>query len=126
MTSNYKPPFTITSEIVNLVAKIAAAVERLTFMKEPNLRLRKINRIKTIQGSLAIEGNTLGTEQITAILEGKPVMGTMREIQEVKNAIETYNHFENWNPYKVKDLLAANHMLMKGLIDGLHISFNTC
>ncbi len=117
MTSNYKPPFTITSEIVNLVAKIAAAVERLTFMKEPNLRLRKINRIKTIQGSLAIEGNTLGTEQITAILEGKPVMGTMREIQEVKNAIETYNHFENWNPYKVKDLLAAHQMLMKGLID---------
>ena len=117
MTSNYKPPFTITSEIVNLVAKIAAAVERLTFMKEPNLRLRKINRIKTIQGSLAIEGNTLGAEQITAILEGKPVMGTMREIQEVKNAIETYNHFENWNPYKVKDLLAAHQMLMKGLID---------
>lgn len=48
MTSNYKPPYTITTEIVNLVAKIAAAVERLTFMKEPDLRLRKINRIKTI------------------------------------------------------------------------------
>jgi Fic family protein len=117
MTSNYKPPYTLTAEIVNLVAEIAAAVERLTFMKEPNLRLRKINRIKTIQGSLAIEGNTLDTEQITAILEGKPVMGTMREIQEVKNAIETYNNFENWDPYKVNDLLEAHQMLMKGLID---------
>ncbi len=117
MTSNYKPPFTITSEIVNLVAKIVANLERLTFMKEPNLRLRKINRIKSIQGSLAIEGNTLDAEQISAILEGKPVIGTVREIQEVKNAVETYNNFEHWDPYKVKDLLAAHQMLMKGLID---------
>lgn len=44
-------------------------------------------------------------------------MGTMREIQEVKNAIEAYDRFENWNPYKVKDMLLALQLLMKGLID---------
>jgi Fic family protein len=117
MTSNYKPPYTITTNIVNLVAKIAEQTTRMTFVNEMNLRLRKINRIKTIQGSLAIEGNTLDTEQITAILEGKPVLGTIREIQEVKNAIEAYDSFENWNPYKVKDMLLAHQLLLKGLID---------
>ena len=77
------------------MAKITEQTSKITFVNEMNLRLRKINRIQTIQGSLAIEGNTLNTEQITAILEGKPVMGTMREIQEVKNAIEPYDSFEN-------------------------------
>ncbi|WP_320176180.1 hypothetical protein [Maridesulfovibrio sp.] len=35
------------------------------------LRLRRINRVRTIRGSLAIEGNNLSEEQITAILDGK-------------------------------------------------------
>ncbi len=117
MKSSYKPPFTITSEIVNLVAKIAAAVERLTFMKEPNLRLRKINRIKTIQGSLAIEGNTLSESLITDFLEGKHIVAPLREIQEVKNAIKTYDAFASLNPYLVKDLLKAHGLMMEALVD---------
>lgn len=51
------------------------------------LCLRRINRIRTIQGSLAIEGNTLSEEQITAILEGKRMIAPPREIQEARNAI---------------------------------------
>jgi Fic family protein len=45
-----------------------------------NLRLRRINSICTIQGSLAIEGNTLSQDQITAILEGKRVIASPKEI----------------------------------------------
>jgi ribosomal protein L30/L7E len=37
------------------------------------LRLRRINRIRTIQGTLAIEGNKLTSGQITAVLDGKRV-----------------------------------------------------
>lgn len=83
----YVPPFTVTDEITTLVADIAEAVGHLTAIAEqqPTPQLRKLNRIKTIQSSLAIENNTMTIEQVTAILEGKRVLGPPNEIQEVKN-----------------------------------------
>ena len=60
MTNKYQPPFTVTPEIVSLVADISGILGRLSVLKDsPSLlRLRRANRIRTIQGSLAIEGNT--------------------------------------------------------------------
>lgn len=117
--SNYKPPFTVNAKIINLVAEISAQIERYAFRmeQEDGLLLRKINRIKTIQGSLAIEGNTLSESMITDIIEGKPVVAPVREIQEVKNAIKTYDTFSSLNPYKVNDLLKAHGLMMEALID---------
>lgn len=86
----YQPPHTLTPAIVTLVAEIAEAVTRLSLSSGDHLRLRRANRIRTIQGSLAIEGNTLSEAQITAILEGKPVIAPPREIQEVRNALAAY------------------------------------
>ncbi|NTW33065.1 MAG: Fic family protein [Bacteroidetes bacterium] len=119
MTSNYKPPFSISDKTINLIADISAQIERYAIRMEQDdgLLLRKINRIKTIQGSLAIEGNTLGIDQITAILEGKHVMGTMREIQEARNALITYDAFSTFDPYKQADLLRAHGLLMEALVD---------
>lgn len=66
---SYKPPFDITPEIIDLISQIS---EKLGFYKRDFERaspqLRKQNRIKTITGTLAIEGNTLGEEQISAVL----------------------------------------------------------
>ena len=69
----YTPPFKITARAINLIAEISAMVERFVIHMERDdaLLLRKINRIKTIQGSLAIEGNTLTESQITDIIDGK-------------------------------------------------------
>ncbi len=116
----YQPPYTITPAIVNLVARISEAVGRLTAFTETakTLRLRRINRVRTIRGSLAIEGNTLSEEQITAILEGKRVIAPPREIQEVRNAIAAYDRFEKWRPDSKTDLQEAHRILMAGLIDG--------
>lgn len=119
MPQQYHPPHTITPAIVNLVAQVSEAIGSLKALSDPaiELRLRRINRIRTIQGSLAIEGNTLSQEQITAILEGKKVIAPPREIQEVRNAIAAYDHFEQWRPEVEADLLDAHHILMAGLID---------
>ena len=89
----YIPPFTVTDEITSLVADIAEQVGQLTATTDnlPAPHLRKENRIKTIQSSLAIENNSLSVDQVTAILEGKRVMGAPNEIQEVKNAIDAYD-----------------------------------
>ncbi|MDF7801839.1 Fic family protein [Pontiellaceae bacterium B1224] len=112
------PPFTISAKAVSLIAEICEMLGRVSAETgEQKLRLRRINRIRTIQGSLAIEGNTLNEEQISAILEGKPVMAPPQEVQEVRNALQVYETMHIWMPSKKSDLLAAHALLMKGLLD---------
>lgn len=82
-----------------------------------SVRLRKINKMKTIRGSLAIEGNSLSESQVTALIEGKNVIAPLREVQEVKNAIKTYDEFKSFNPYKINDLLKAHGLMTFGLIE---------
>lgn len=54
---NKKPPFEITNQIIDSVAEIAELVGRLTTVSplSTSPTLRRINRIRTIHGSLAIE-----------------------------------------------------------------------
>jgi len=117
--AHYKPPFTISAQSIHLIADISAQLERYTIRMEQadSLLLRKVHRVQSIRGSLAIEGNSVSEDQITAILEGKPVIAPLREIQEVRNAIKTYDHFNTWKSSSEKDLLAAHKSLMEGLID---------
>ncbi|CRI66132.1 Filamentation induced by cAMP protein Fic [Thiocapsa sp. KS1] len=119
MTKTYSPPLVITPSIVADVAEIAEHLGRSAVAAESAgaLRLRRVNRIRTIHGSLAIEGNTLSEQQITAILEGKPVIAPPREIQEVRNALLAYEQFPSWNPASEEDLLVAHALLMRGLVE---------
>ncbi|MEA1048782.1 hypothetical protein U5801_02960 [Lamprobacter modestohalophilus] len=93
-----EPLYRITSEILNLVAEISETLGRLSAPMDQviALRLRRINRIRSIQGSLAIEGNTLSEAQITAILNGQRVIAPPREILEVRNALAAYERFPSW------------------------------
>ena len=86
---DYQPNFTVSAAAISMVAEISALIERYIITQEAaeSLKLRRANKIKTIQSSLAIEGNTLSVKQVTDILDGKRVMDPLREIQEVKNAI---------------------------------------
>ena len=79
--------------------------------------MRRENRLRTIHASLAIEDNTLTLEQVTAVIEGKRVLGHPREIQEVRNAFVAYEAMENWHANSERDLLSAHELLMRGLMD---------
>ena len=115
----YRPPFTVSSKAINLIAKISSQIERYAIKMEQGdtLRLRKANRIKTIHSSLAIEGNQLSEGEVQAILEGKRVVAPLREIQEVRNAIKTYELYPKLNPFSIQDLLLAHGTMMAGLVD---------
>lgn len=117
--NTYAPSLTITAKILNLIASISEQLGRVAERdnQAQALRLRRVNQIRTIQGSLAIEGNSLSVEQITAVLEGKPVIAPPREVQEVKNALAVYERFEQYNPQQEIDLLQAHQLLMAGLMD---------
>ncbi len=115
----YIPPFTISSTAINLIADISAQMERYAIRLEQSdgLRLRKANRIMTIHSSLAIEGNELSEGQVADIINGKSVIAPLRQIQEVKNAIATYEMYASLNPFSVKDLLRAHGTMMMALTD---------
>nr|WP_318681905.1 Fic family protein [uncultured Treponema sp.] len=116
---SYEPPFKITSQIINLISQISEAVGEINSLENNprHLELRKENRIKTIHSSLAIENNSLSIEQITAIIEGKRVLGNPNEIQEVKNALQAYELLLTLNPYEEKDLLKAHKLMMSDLVE---------
>lgn len=115
----HKPPYELTNAILKQVASISAKLGeiRATHLVKPSPELRKRNRIKTIQSSLAIEGNTLNEAQITALLEQKRVIGPEKDIREVLNAIEVYGKLGAFIPDEHSAFLAVHGILMKGLIE---------
>ena len=115
----YKPPFTVSPKAINLIASISSQIERyaIKMEQEDTLRLRRANRIKTIHSSLAIEGNTLSEGEVQAVLEGKTVVAPLKEIQEVRNAIKTYELYPKLDPFSIQDLLLAHGTMMAGLVD---------
>lgn len=115
---SYTPPFTITTDILNLVANISQQVGELNASAlNASPQLRKQNRIKTITGTLAIEGNTLSEEQITAMLDGQQVLGSMRELTEVKGAIAAYEALPEFAPDNLQHLLTAHSLMMTDILD---------
>lgn len=116
--SEYKPPFHMTDRMVTLLAEISEQVGRITVLQEGIVspHLRRENRIRTIHSSLAIEHNSLSLNQVTAILDGKRVLGNPNEIKEVQNAYEAYEMMLRLNSDSVEDLLTAHKLMMKGLV----------
>ena len=116
---NKKPPFEITNQMIDYVAEIAELVGNLNVTNRltANPTLRRINRIRTIHGSLAIEQNTLSLEQVTAVLKGKRVLAPPKDIAEVKNAYEIYERLDELDPYSVDDLLTAHGIMTRGLVE---------
>ena len=115
----YQPPFQLSHR---MTARMADIAERLGAWKAANRgalvpELRRGNRIRSLQASLAIEQNTLSVEQVTAVLAGKPVLGSPKEVQEVRNAFTAYETMERWQPHRLADLLQAHGLLMAGLVD---------
>lgn len=113
-----KPPYDITPKILKLISSISEKIGEVNanYLSKQSPQLRKQNRIKTIQSSLQIEGNTLSEDQITALVENKRVIGPKKDVLEVLNAIKMYNQLNTYTSYSEKDFLKAHSILMNGLI----------
>lgn len=114
-----KPPYQITSKIIELIASISEKLGEINaaYLYKPPTELRKKNRIKTIQSSLEIEGNSLSLEQVTAILDNKRVIAPKKDILEVKNAIKAYEHLDSYKTYSLTSFCQGHKVLMEGLVD---------
>ena len=117
--TNKQPPFEINERIMADVIEIAELVGRVSVTDKISMNptLRRTNRIQTIYSSLAIEQNTLDIEQVTAILSGKRVIASPKDIAEVQNAYEIYDNMDKLNPYSIDDLLKAHSVMERGLLN---------
>lgn len=113
-----KYPFQITDKILNDVTEISQLVGKVSTDSKlsNNPTLRRTNRINTIYSSLAIEQNTLSIDQVTAVIAGKRVIAPPKDIAEVKNAYEIYDHLDELNPYSIDSLLFAHSIMMRDLV----------
>jgi len=114
----YKPPYTITSIMVDDVSKIMKLIGQLSTSSTLDYKpfLRKTNKINSIYSSLAIENNALSKEQVRDIIDGKLVIGPQKDITEVKNAIKVYDDILEINPFDLNDLLKYHNIMMQSLI----------
>jgi len=111
-------PCQITSEIVNTLAAIAESIGQLEGVNliQPGPQLRRKNRIQTIQASLAIEGNSLTRDQVTALLDKRRVIGPPQDIKEVQNAIKAYQRLAEFKPLSMQSFLEAHGIMMQDLM----------
>ena len=116
---NYKPPFTITNEILSYVSSISEKIGCITAINslEAKPHLRKNNRIKSIHASLKIEANSLSLGQVRDVINGKNVLGEQKEIQEIKNAYIAYDKISEINPYSIKDLKKFHGIMTKYVVE---------
>lgn len=114
----YEPPFERNDAIDMLCMEIAELVGMISpqapLAKSPALH-REL-RIKTIRSSLMIEGNKLDEKTVTAIIDGKRVLGDIHDILEVENAKRAYDLIPELNPHSIDDLLKAHRTMMDGLV----------
>lgn len=116
----YKPPFTITNQILMYVSSISEKIGRITATSRLETRphLRRNNRIKSIHSSLKIEANSLSLNQVRDVINGKMVLGEQKEIQEVKNAYDAYEHILEIDPYNIRQLKKYHGIMTKYLAEG--------
>ena len=102
------------------IGRIYALLERVKISEEQSadlLHLRKTNRILSISGTTAIEGNRLSPSQVRDVINGKPVLGPPKDIKEVQNAFVAYELIPELNPYSVDDFLKAHRHITSELVN---------
>ena len=114
----YEPPFSRTARIEALCMDIAESVGSLgpNSKLSTNPTLHRKLRISTIYSSLLVEGNELSLDQVTAIIDGKRVLGNQNDIREVENARNAYDMLPDLDPLSLDDLLLAHKAMMTGLV----------
>ena len=65
---------------------------------------------------MKIEANSLTLGQVRDVINGKAVLGEQKEIQEVKNAYDAYEHLSEIDPYDIQQLKQYHGIMTKYLV----------
>ena len=117
--SQYAPPFSITNQMLSLVGSISEKIGRIDGIHalDSRPRLRRSNQIRSIHSTLLIEANSLSLGQVRDVIDGKPVLGDARDVQEVKNAYAAYEMLSSIDPFKMEDLKRLHGVMTQYLVE---------
>ena len=108
------PVFYITDDNKKIIKEIEKKLDLIIIDDSDKKRKLQIkSKVRSIHSSLAIEANSLSLESVENIVEKKLVLGDRKEIQEVKNANELYEHINEYNWKDEDDFLKAHTLMMK-------------
>ena len=109
-----KPVFFIDNKMNDILNDINVKLKKINVNdKQKRKYMISKSKIRSIHSSLAIEANSLSLFDVESISENKLILGKKDEVQEVKNAIEAYNHINEYNYKSENDLLKLHELMMK-------------
>ena len=119
----FKPNFRYTNKIVRLLTRISAAREMILnspLIPKWEVALRREAIIHSAHSSTSIEGNRLSLEQVSDLSQGREVMATRKDKQEVLNYLNVLENIENLtkgSSIVEKDILSIHRMVTKDTLD---------
>lgn len=113
------PRFNLTSEIFGIQTRLSNAIEECRNISDTKMmmRLGKTSLIRSVNSSLAIEGNGLEPFEVVDIVNNRTVIGPFDEIVETRNALEAYNSLDDYDVWSIGDFLRAQDVMMFGLVE---------
>ena len=93
----FKPKYTLTNSIVNNLTTISeckSVIDRAKILPSTEIKLRRLALTRMSQSSTAIEGNQLNINQVEAIIAGKTIDASERDIYEVKNYLKALKYID--------------------------------
>ncbi|MBI5359392.1 MAG: Fic family protein [Planctomycetes bacterium] len=119
----FKPNFRYTNKMVRLLTRISSAKE--VILNSPlipmwEISLRKQSIICSAHSSTSIEGNKLSLEQVSDLAQGRKIMATRKDKQEVLNylnALENIADLSKGNSFNPDDILYIHRLVTRGTLD---------
>lgn len=118
----FNPKYTITNKILNNLTIITSAretIEQSYLVPKWEAKLRRQALLHNTHSSTAIEGNSLSLEQVEALAEGKEIVATNKDKQEVLNYIEALgkiSSFTEKGEIRIADLLNIHKIITKNVL----------
>lgn len=81
------------------------------------LRLRKSSNLRSINSSLAIEGNEIDILKMREMINGRTIEGPFDEILETQNALKAYDEIHDVDIWSVDSFLQLHDTMMFGLVE---------
>jgi len=93
----FKPNFRYTNRIVTLIGKIAASREVVLnspLVPKWEVSLRREAMVRSAHSSTSIEGNKLTLDQVSKLAEGRNIMASRKDKQEVLNYLNVLERLD--------------------------------
>ena len=119
----FKPNFKYSNKIVKNLTTIAEArvvIQSSVLIPKWEISLRREALLKSAHSSTAIEGNQLSLEEVSLLQQGREIMASRKDRQEVLNyldALNKLNDFAAKNPFNIIDFLKIHKIVTKDTLD---------